>query len=55
MKKLLVLSAIGMLASGCASNTVSRYAISVDNVVALRSLNGKTLNVGAFSSSIPGQ
>lgn len=55
MKKLLILSAIVVFASGCSTYSASRYAISADNVVALRSLNGKTLNVGAFSASTPGQ
>jgi hypothetical protein len=55
MKKLLVLSAIAVLATGCSTYSANRYSISTDNVVALRSLNGKTVNVGAFSSSTPGQ
>jgi hypothetical protein len=55
MKKLFVLSAIVVLASGCSTYSATRYSISTDNVVALRSLNGKTVNVGAFSASTPGQ
>jgi len=55
MKKLFVLSAITVLASGCSTYSATRYSISADNVVALRSLNGKILNVGAFSASTPGQ
>lgn len=55
MKKLLVLSVIAVLVSGCSTYSASRYSISTDNVVALRSLNGKTVNVGAFSASTPGQ
>ena len=55
MKKLFVLSAIAVLASGCSTYSATRYSISTDNVVALRSLNGKTVNVGAFSASTPGQ
>lgn len=55
MKKLFVLSAIAILASGCSTYSATRYSISTDNVVALRSLNGTTVNVGAFSASIPGQ
>lgn len=55
MKNLLVLSAIAVLASGCSTYSATRYSISTDNVVALRSLNGKTVNVGAFSASTPGQ
>lgn len=55
MKKLLVLSSIAMLASGCSTYSASRYSISTDNIVALRSLNGKTVNIGAFSASTPRQ
>jgi hypothetical protein len=55
MKNLLMLSLAAVLASGCSTYSASRYAISADNVSALRSLNGKTLNVGAFSSTTPGQ
>lgn len=55
MKTLLILAAISVFASGCSTYSASRYSISTDNVVALRTLNGKTLNVGAFSSTTPGQ
>ena len=55
MRKLIVLSAIAMFASGCSTYSASRYSISTDNVVALRSLNGKMINIGAFSASTPGQ
>lgn len=55
MKKLLLLSVVAVLVSGCSTYSASRYSIATDNVVALRSLNGKTLNVGAFSSATPGQ
>lgn len=55
MKKLIVLSAIAILVSGCSTYSASRYSISTDNVVALRSLNGKTVNIGTFSASTPGQ
>lgn len=55
MKKLYILSAIAVFASGCSTYSATRYSISTDNVVALRSLNGKTVNVGAFSASTPGQ
>lgn len=55
MKQGLVLLVLVVLLSGCSTYVPSRYSISVDNVMALRTLNGKTLNVGAFSSSQPGQ
>jgi hypothetical protein len=55
MKKLLVLFVTTILLSGCSTYSANRYSISVDNVTALRSLNGQTLNVGAFSATVPGQ
>lgn len=55
MKRLIVLFAVVVLASGCSTYSASRYSISTDNVVALRLLNGKTVNVGVFSASTPGQ
>jgi hypothetical protein len=55
MKKLLVLIAVTMLASGCSTYSASRYSISTDNIMALKSLDGKTLNVGVFSATTPGQ
>jgi hypothetical protein len=36
--------------SGCSTYAVSRYSNSADNVVALRSLKGKTVNVGPFTA-----
>jgi hypothetical protein len=55
MKRIVILLALALLLSGCSTYAVSRYSISTDNVVALRSLNGKTINVGPFTSSTPGQ
>jgi len=55
MKKLLIISAVAMIASGCSTYSATRYSISTDNVMVLRSLNGKTINVGAFTSTVPGQ
>lgn len=55
MKKIILASMVVMLISGCSTYSISRYSISTDNVMALRSLNGKTLNVGSFTASTPGQ
>lgn len=55
MKTSLALAAIAILASGCSTYSASRYSVSTDNAIALRYLNGKTVNVGAFSSTTPGQ
>lgn len=55
MLKALLFVSITMLVSGCSTYSATRYSISTDNVMALRLLNGKTVNVGAFSASTPGQ
>ncbi|OQX09823.1 MAG: hypothetical protein BWK76_21665 [Desulfobulbaceae bacterium A2] len=55
MKRLFFLIAVTMLASGCSTYSATRYSISTDNVTALRSLGGKTINVGDFSATTPGQ
>ncbi len=41
--------------SGCSTYSASRYSVNTDNVVALRALNGKTVNVGAFTATKPGE
>jgi len=53
--KELILFAIVIFSSGCSTYTASRYSVSTDNVIALRSLNNHLLNVGAFSATTPGQ
>jgi len=55
MKRLLPLSLLLFLTTGCSTYTVLRYAPSTDNVVALRALEGKSINVGAFTAATPGQ
>lgn len=55
MKRLFFIFAMAVLASGCSTYSASRYSIATDNVIALRTLNGKTINVGAFSATTPGQ
>ena len=55
MKKLIILLSLVLVVSGCSTYASSRYSVSVDNVVALRTLNGKTINIGPFTSSTPGQ
>ena len=40
-----------ILLSGCSTYAVDRYSVNADNITSLRSLNGKTLNVGSFTSS----
>lgn len=55
MKRLVILFAITIFISGCSTYSASRYSISTDNVVALRSLNGQSVNVGAFSATKSGE
>jgi hypothetical protein len=55
MKITLIIACVAALLSGCSTYSASRYSISADNVTALRSLDGKVVNIGAFSSSTPGQ
>lgn len=47
--------AVGVLASGCSTYSASRYAVNTDNVVALRTLGGKSIDVGAFTATKPGE
>jgi len=53
-KTLIGIASIFIL-SGCSTYSATRYASNVDNVVALRSLNGKVVSVGAFSATKPGE
>src|SRR5690625_7160011 len=53
MKRIILLAAMSVFATGCSTYATDRYTISMDNVVALRSLNGQTINVGEFSASAP--
>lgn len=55
MKICLSFALIAALVSGCSTYSAARYSISTDNVVSLRSLNGKVLNVGPFTATAPGQ
>lgn len=55
MYKLVILAAVAVVTSGCSTYAAHRYAFSTDNVLALRSLNGKTVNIGPFTSTTPDQ
>lgn len=50
----LVIASMSAL-SGCSTYSAARYSSNADNVLALRALNGKTVNVGAFSATKPGE
>jgi hypothetical protein len=43
-----------LLLTGC-THTTARYAVSTENVVALRSLKGRTVAVGPFTAAEPGR
>jgi len=55
MIKLLFVAFLAVLLSGCSTYSANRYSTSTDNIVALRSLNENSVNVGYFSASSPGQ
>lgn len=42
------------LCFGCATRAAPRYSISVDNIMALRGLSGKKINLGNFTANRPG-
>jgi hypothetical protein len=53
MKYLVLLLAVISL-NGCSTYAVQRYSISTDNVMALREIKDKKINVGSFTSQQPG-
>ncbi|OLO10358.1 hypothetical protein BTW10_15040 [Chromohalobacter japonicus] len=55
MKKYLLVIALALVVSGCSTYSANRYAVSTDNVVALRSLDGMPVSVGNFTASTPGE
>ena len=57
MRRSVSIAAITFVAllSGCSTYSTARSASSADNVVALRSLNGKAINVGAFTATKSGE
>jgi hypothetical protein len=50
-----VLVFAALILCGCSTYSASRYSMSADNVTSIRTINGKTVNVGAFGATIPGQ
>ncbi len=51
MKYLPIVILASAVVSGCSTYSANRYSISTDNVIALRGLNGQTVNVGSFSGT----
>ena len=54
MMRYLAIILLAAILSGCSTYAAQRYSISVDNVTALRSLEGKPLKVGPFTAAKPG-
>lgn len=55
MQRIILALLVTTLASGCSTYAVSRYSNSADNVVAIRALKGKIVNVGPFTATKAGQ
>lgn len=55
MKRFIPVVLLLLIALGCSTFSAMRYSVSADNIVTLRTLNGKTVSVGAFSAASPGQ
>ena len=53
MLKIIMLSVMLAVISGCSTYAADRYSISVDNVTRLKTLNGTKINVGKFGSAKP--
>lgn len=51
--RLIVVGISALLLSGCVNYPVSRYAVSVDNQIALRGQKERKINVGNFTSFDP--
>lgn len=49
MRSILLLGALLISLSGCATNIASRYAPAADNVAAIRAISGPKVSVGAFT------
>ena len=54
MGRFVVLLMIAMTLGGCSTYAIDRYAISADSVIVLRSYKDQKINVGEFTSTIPG-
>lgn len=52
---IVLFASLVILSAGCSTYSATRYSINTDNVVALRTLSGKTLNVGSFGATKPGE
>lgn len=55
LPKIFVTLILAVVMTGCSTYSANRYSISVDNVTALKEINGTKLDVGEFTASKPGQ
>ena len=51
VSKTIIVTVLVLIASGCSTYSTNRYSTSVDNVVALRTLNGTKIKVGDFTAT----
>ena len=54
LAKIILIVGLTTLATACSTYSSTRYSANTDNVVALRNLKGKTVNIGAFTATKPG-
>ena len=55
MNRIVAASVLLAITTGCSTYSALRYSPSTDNVVAIRALSGKMINVGPFTAVTPGQ
>jgi hypothetical protein len=53
--KILIALIFSSVITGCSTYSANRYSISVDNVTALKRINGTKVNVGGFTATNPGK
>ena len=50
LKKMCMVTLVALTMSGCSTYSVNRYAVSVDNITALKQAQGSKLQIGEFNS-----
>ncbi len=51
LKKIALASLVAMTVSGCSTYSVNRYAVSVDNISALKNIKDTKINIGEFNAA----
>ena len=54
MRNIWICIVLALFISGCSTYAADRYSICVDNVTTLKTLKGKQISVGPFTSTKPG-